>query len=68
MLVLAAFRFYKGIFLHVGPKDRISYLRSPKNWEFMGLLLLICIQTWLGDILVVSENATSFQSRALSKH
>lgn len=50
--VFAAFRFYKSFFL--SPNGPISYLRNPSRWEFLGLIILLCIQTWLGDALVVS--------------
>ncbi|KAF5327635.1 hypothetical protein D9619_004324 [Psilocybe cf. subviscida] len=52
-LVFAAFRFYKSIFLNVDPNGPISYLRDPNHWEFLGLIILLCIQTWLGDALVI---------------
>jgi hypothetical protein len=53
-LVLAAFRFYKSIFLNVDPNGAISYLNSFHHWEYLWLIILFCVQTWLGDALVVS--------------
>lgn len=62
--VLAAFRFYKSIFLNVDPKGSISYLRNLNHWEYLGLISLLCIQTWLGDMLVVSEEPQEYQFHA----
>jgi len=52
-LLLAAFRFYKSILLNVDPKGPISYLQDGHHWEYLGLIALLCIQTWLGDVLVI---------------
>lgn len=59
--VFAGFRFYKSVFLD--PKGPISYLRNPFHWEFLGLIILLCIQTWLGDALAVSGTVLSDYGR-----
>lgn len=64
--VFGAFRFYKGIVLPTNPKDRVSYLRNPHNWEFLGLITLTYIQTWLGDSLVVSGILPSFRNPSIA--
>ncbi|KAF5328433.1 hypothetical protein D9619_013299 [Psilocybe cf. subviscida] len=52
-LILGAFRFYKSIFLNVDPNGAISYLKSWHHWEYFPLIVLFCVQTWLGDALVI---------------
>ncbi|KAF5327912.1 hypothetical protein D9619_004021 [Psilocybe cf. subviscida] len=52
-LLLQGVRFYRSTFGNFDLKGRMSYLRNPNNWEFPWLLLLILIQTWLGDALVI---------------
>ncbi|KAF5326723.1 hypothetical protein D9619_004065 [Psilocybe cf. subviscida] len=52
-LLLQGVRFYRSTFRQFDPKVRISYLQNRHNWEFPGLVLLIYIQTWLGDALVI---------------
>ncbi|KAF5328405.1 hypothetical protein D9619_013301 [Psilocybe cf. subviscida] len=51
--VLAAFRFYKSIFLNVDPNGAIPYLNSWNHWEYFPLIVQFCVQTWLGDVLVI---------------
>ncbi|KAF5327272.1 hypothetical protein D9619_004246 [Psilocybe cf. subviscida] len=50
-LILSGFRFYKSTY--IDPNGPISYLGNPNHWEFLGVIILVCIQTWLGDILVI---------------
>ncbi|KAF5326689.1 hypothetical protein D9619_003967 [Psilocybe cf. subviscida] len=52
-LILAAFRFYKGFFLNVDPNGAMSYLKNWNHWEYFWLIVLFCVQTWLGDALVI---------------
>ncbi|KAF5327271.1 hypothetical protein D9619_004245 [Psilocybe cf. subviscida] len=51
--VLAGFWFYKSTFSNIDPNGAISYLQNSNHWEFLGLNILLCIQTWLGDGLVI---------------
>lgn len=66
-LVFAGFRFYKSIFLNDDLDSAISYLRNPNHWEFLGLVVLLCIQTWLGDALVVSGLRTLLSSAFIDR-
>ncbi|KAF5321523.1 hypothetical protein D9619_000320 [Psilocybe cf. subviscida] len=52
-LIFAGFRFYKSTFSDVHPNSAIAYLRNPNHWEFLVIIILPCIQTWLGDALVI---------------
>lgn len=50
---LAAIRFYKSLFLGIDPRGAVHYLKSWRHWEYFPLIVLFCVQTWLGDALVV---------------
>ncbi|KAF5326724.1 hypothetical protein D9619_004066 [Psilocybe cf. subviscida] len=52
-IIFAGVRFYRSTFRQFDAKDRISYLQNRHNWEFAGLIILVYIQTWLGDALVI---------------
>lgn len=58
--VLAGFCFYKSIFVEMDVNGAILYLQTQKkHWEFYVLYLLLAIQTWSGDALVVRLRFTS---------
>ncbi|KAF5327273.1 hypothetical protein D9619_004247 [Psilocybe cf. subviscida] len=50
-LIFSGVRFYNSTYL--APEGTMAYLPDPNHWEFLGLIILVCIQTWLGDILVI---------------
>ncbi|KAF5326844.1 hypothetical protein D9619_004237 [Psilocybe cf. subviscida] len=52
-LILSGIRFYKGTFQGFDSGGRVLYIQNPKNWEFLGLIILVFVQTWLGDALVI---------------
>ncbi|KAF5326835.1 hypothetical protein D9619_004238 [Psilocybe cf. subviscida] len=52
-LIFAGFRFYESNFFNIVPNGTIEYLQNPHHWEFLGLIVLLCIQTWMGDALVI---------------
>ncbi|KAF5322080.1 hypothetical protein D9619_002100 [Psilocybe cf. subviscida] len=50
-LIFSGVRFYNSTYLD--PAGTMAYLLNFDKWEFLGMNVLVCIQTWLGDVLVI---------------